>query len=236
MSEQLFDVVFFGIIQTGRDKEVVMQNMATLFKTDVSKLAPYFAGGRKVIKGKVDAETAEKYRAALDNVGLVIKLEACESEDDSGEDDAPAENKSKPSQDQQRTDTTAKDIPGDETPPSGITMAPVGADVLENPTEVVAQKIDDISAISMAETGADIIENPVPVEPQQIGDISSLTMAEVGSDVLENPTRVSPQQIDDISGISMAEVGADIIADPEPEKTVEAPDTSGLSLDEEKPG
>ena len=36
-------------------------------------------GGRKVIKGKVTADTAEKYRAALENVGLVIKLEPADT-------------------------------------------------------------------------------------------------------------------------------------------------------------
>ena len=46
MSEELFDVVFFGILQPGKDKETVMQNMAALFKTDAAKLTPYFAGGR----------------------------------------------------------------------------------------------------------------------------------------------------------------------------------------------
>ena len=45
MSEQLFDVVFFGILQTGKDKDTVMQNMAKIFKTDAAKLAPYFSGG-----------------------------------------------------------------------------------------------------------------------------------------------------------------------------------------------
>ena len=76
MSEPLFDIVFFGILQPGKNKETVMQNMARLFKTDATKLAPYFAGGRKVIKGKINAAAAEKYQAALENVGLVIKLEA----------------------------------------------------------------------------------------------------------------------------------------------------------------
>jgi len=87
MSEQLFDVVFFGILQTGRDKETVMQNMAAMFKTEASKLTPYFTGGRKIIKGNITAETAEKYLAALENVGLVIKIEPCETEPDATEND-----------------------------------------------------------------------------------------------------------------------------------------------------
>jgi len=48
--------------------------------------------------------------------------------------------------------------------------------VLENPPEVVAQEIDDISAISMAEPGADIVENPREKEKAPIPDISELSL------------------------------------------------------------
>ncbi len=212
MSEELFDVVFFGILQAGKDKETVMQNMATLFKTDVSKLAPYFSGGRKVIKGKINAAAAEKYRAALENVGLTIRLEPCE---------APAAAKTEQN-DEAKIDT------------SGLTMADAGSDVIENPVAVPAQKIDDISDISMAEAGADVIENPVEVSAQKIDDISDISMAEAGSDVLDHPPEVVPQKIDDISDISLAEAGADLIENPQAVEKAKIPDTSELSLDDEK--
>ncbi len=92
MSEQLFDVVFFGMLQSGKNKETALENMAAMFKTDTNKLAPYFAGGRKGIKGNVNAETAEKYLLALENVGLVIKVEACAIEQDKTQTDV-ADNK-----------------------------------------------------------------------------------------------------------------------------------------------
>lgn len=215
MSEQLFDVVFFGILQAGKDKETVMQNMAKLFKTDASKLAPYFAGGRKVIKGKINAEAAAKYQVALGNVGLVIKLEPCE---------ASAAESANTSQ------TRSAETPNND---DGITIAPVGADVIANPVEVPPQKIDDISAITMAEAGVDVLEHPVEVVPQKIDDINDITIAEVGADVLEHPEEVIAQKIEDISDISIAEAGADLIADPQPEITADIPDTSELSLDDD---
>lgn len=220
MSEELFDVVFFGILQAGKDKETVMQNMAALFKTDASKLAPYFAGGRKVIKGKVNADTAEKYRAALENVGLTIKIEACE---------AAAENKDSDGTPAAKTETS------DETKidTAGLSVAAVGSNVIENPVEAPAQKIDDISNISMAEAGADVIENPIEVPAQKIDDISDISIAEVGSDVLEHPAEVVPQKIEDISDISLAEAGADLIENPQPAEKAKIPDTSELSLDDE---
>lgn len=220
MSDQLFDVVFFGIIQTGKDKHSVMQNMAKLFKTDAGKLAPYFAGGRKVIKGKINAGTAKKYKAALENVGLVIKIEACgvtPEEKPAAQTPPPAQSKS---------DAANKGN-------AGISMAAVGADIIENPVAVAAQKIGDISNITMAETGADVLENPVVVPAQKIADISAISLAEAGSDVLDQPREVIAQKIDDISGISMADVGADIIANPKAKEKADIPDTSALSLDDE---
>ena len=236
MSEELFDVVFFGILQTGKDKETVMQNMAALFKTEPAKLAPYFAGGRKVIKGKIDATTAEKYQAALENVGLVIKIEPCEeaaAQATQAEATPAQKEQTQPvstaeSQPEQAA-AASPDTPTVDT--GGITVAPVGADVLEHPVEVEPQKIDDISGISMAEVGADVIEHPAEKPVQAIGDISDITMAEVGSDVLDHPTEVIPQKIEDISGITMAEPGADIIENPKPKEKADIPDTSELSLD-----
>lgn len=210
MSEPVFDITFYGIIQPGKDRESVISNMAALFKTTPEKVRPFFAGGRKVIKSGVDELTAEKYRAALDNVGLVIKIEAGETAAQTGADSSPA------------TDT----------PESGaaISVAPVGSDVLENPPVVEPQPIGDISTVTMAEVGADVLENPPEVEPQPIGDISHITMAEVGADVLENPPVVEPQPIDDISHITMAEVGADVIENPKPGQSATPPDIGGLSV------
>jgi len=224
MSKQLFDVVFFGILQTGKNKETVMQNMAALFKTDASKLAPYFAGGRKVIKGKINAAAAEKYKAALENVGLVIKIEPCET---------IQTGQLAKSQDARQT-TTAKPDPGNiATLDTGdMTMAPVGADVLQHPIKVPAQKIEDISDITLAEAESNVIEHPVELAAQQIDDISSISLADAGADVLDQPAKVIPQKIHDISGISMAEPGADLIENPKPKEKAVIPDTSELSLDE----
>ena len=55
-------------------------------------------------------------------------------------------------------------------------MAEVGSNVLENPTEVIAQKIDDLPNVSLAETGADLIENPKPKEKADTPDTSGLSL------------------------------------------------------------
>jgi len=227
MSEELFDVVFFGILQTGKDKETVMQNMAVLFKTDASKLTPYFSGGRKVIKGKINAAAAEKYKAALENVGLTIKIEPCETAAATSKAESKNSGASQAASKSEQSSETKIDI-------SGLTLAAAGSDVIENPVAVPAQKIDNIGDISMAEAGADVIENPVEVPAQKIEDISDISMAEVGIDVLDHPQEVVPQKIDDIPDISLAAAGADLIENPKPVEKAKIPDTSELSLSDEK--
>ena len=224
MSEKLFDVVFFGILQAGKDKETVMQNMAALFKTDASKLTPYFAGGRKVIKGKINATAAEKYKTTLENIGLTIKLEPCEVTPQSEAGTKKPDTSQATSESDQSSETIIDT--------SSLTLAAAGSDVIENPIAVPAQKIDDIGNISMADAGADVIENPVAVPAQEIEDISDLSMAEVGSDVLDHPQEVVPQKIDGISGIRLAEVGSNLIENPKPKEKAPVPDISELSLDE----
>ncbi len=215
MSEPLFNIVFYGIIQPDRDRDTALQNMATLFKTEPAKLAPYFEGGRKVIKAKVGELVAEKYRVALENIGLVIKIENLADEAATAEPQALASSDS--------AETVQIDI-------SGISLAEVGADIIEHPVEAAPQTIEDISDISMAEVGATVIEHPVEVTPQTIEDISDISMAEVGATVIEHPVEVAPQAIEDISDISMAEAGADIVENPKEKEKAPEPDISGLSL------
>jgi len=196
MSEPIFDIAFYGIIQPGMDKEAAIRNMAQLFKTTPEKVRPFFAGGRKVIKSRVNEQTAEKYRTTLEKAGLVIKIEA-----------------------QSLTDIdvsnlSAAPVGADvlENPPvvepqaigdiSDITMAEAGADVLENPPVVEAQPIGDISDITLAEVGANVLENPPVVEAQPIGDISDITMAEAGADIIENPESEEKAPVPDTSDLS----------------------------------
>jgi len=212
MSEPLFDIVTFGITQPGRDRADVAENMARLFKTTPEKLKPYFAGGRKVIKSRVDELTAEKYRVALEKAGLVIVIE-----------DAPE--KAPVQQTAAAKDDTAFDT-------AGITLAEVGADVLTEHVPVEPVPIGDISDISVADVGADVLTEHVPVEPVPIGDISDISVAEVGADVLTEHVPVEPAPIGDISDISVAELGADVLTEHVPVEPAPIGDISDISMAE----
>jgi PIN domain nuclease of toxin-antitoxin system len=201
MSEPIFDITFYGIIQPGMDKEVAINNMAQLFKTTPEKVTPFFAGGRKVVKSRVDEPTANKYRTALEKAGLVIKLEAQSTADIDTSDISAAP----VGADVLENPPVVESQPIDDI--SDITMAEVGADVLENPPVVESQPIDDISDITMAEVGADVLDNPPVVEAQPIGDISGITIAEVGTDMLENPAPEQKAPAPDTSDLSVKDKG-----------------------------
>ena len=184
MSEPVFNIAFYGIIQPEKDREMVIENMASLFKTTPEKIRPYFAGGRKVIKAGLDELAAEKYRVALENVGLVIKIEAADTESNS---DAGQ----------------AESAPNNRAGSSDVVSA---AGASNASPAVEAQQNIDTGDLSMAEVGADVLANPPVVEPQPIGDISGITLAEVGADILDSPVQVKAQAIADFSHITLADV------------------------------
>jgi len=173
MSEPLFNIVFFGIIQTGKDRDIVMENMAKLFHTDIDRIKPYFSGGRKVIKANVDTVTTEKYITVLENAGLVVKQEKVADNTD--------HNHAKASTGSDNTDPVAQQDTATITPPAGVSLSPPGVDIIENPIPVAPQKIADFSSLTMAEAGVDIIEHPQKKRTVPIADFSELKLTEKDS-------------------------------------------------------
>ncbi len=182
MSDAHFNIVFYGIIQSDKNRTLVVENMAKMFKTTPDKIQPYFSGDRKVIKANVDELTAQKYRLALENIGLKIKLEPATADPAI----APQASSRAPV-----VDT------------SGLSMAALGADVLEHPATVTAAVIGDISGISLAQAGANVLEHPVVVAAVPIGDISGISLAEAGANVLEHPPEKKAAPMPDISALAL---------------------------------
>ena len=143
MSEPIFDIAFYGIIQPGMDKEAAINNMAQLFKTTPEKVRPFFAGGRKVIKSKVSEQTAIKYKAALEKAGLAIKIEAqsLADIDVSNLSAAPV------GADVLENPPVVEAQPIDDI--SGITVAEPGADIIENPEPEEKAPLPDTSDMSV---------------------------------------------------------------------------------------
>jgi len=74
MAQPRFLVVFDGRLVEGADPARVKANLAQVFKTEVAKVEPLFAGRRAVIKRGLDETTARKYQAVLARAGAVVEL------------------------------------------------------------------------------------------------------------------------------------------------------------------
>jgi len=74
MSEERYRLICRGEILEGEDIQKVKQNLAALFKVEVSKVEDFFTGGRDTVKTNVDYETALKYQKAFGKAGAVCRI------------------------------------------------------------------------------------------------------------------------------------------------------------------
>jgi hypothetical protein len=228
MSEKRFNIVFKGEISPGADEATVKANVAKLFKANDKVLARLFSGEPIAIKKDVDKAGAMKYRALMKRAGAIsYAQDVSEPLDASSSKPAakaePVSSKPQPSAPQAAKSETQKTSDVD-APEWGV--APAGSIIVEH-EEVEAAEIPDISSMSMAEVGADIVENPEEMEFQEIADLDA-DLAPVGSDMGEE-NEVVPVEIPDLGGLDLAPVGADV-ADPVEHNDPEPPDVSSIGL------
>ena len=76
MSDQLFEVAFYGQISEGANLEEVKARVGKIFNADDAKLAQLFSGNRIVIKKNIDQATAAKYKTALNRAGAECEIGA----------------------------------------------------------------------------------------------------------------------------------------------------------------
>jgi uncharacterized membrane protein/ribosomal protein L32 len=81
MTEQ-YKVVFSGQLQAGYDLQQVKRDFSEKFNIDLGKAEKLLSTSKDVIlKGGLDKKRAEKYKRALEKIGLVVKIEGKPSED-----------------------------------------------------------------------------------------------------------------------------------------------------------
>ncbi len=69
MQEAHFRIVFDGELLPGMSLETVKVNLASLFKTDASKIERLFGGQAAIIKSKLSSDEADRYLGALHRAG-----------------------------------------------------------------------------------------------------------------------------------------------------------------------
>lgn len=74
MTEKTVDVYLLAQPRAGVEPEVVVRNLAGLFKKDVPTIEKLLAKPRTLVKAGVDVATAEKYRRAIQQAGCDCEL------------------------------------------------------------------------------------------------------------------------------------------------------------------
>lgn len=188
MSDELFEIAFSGQIAAGEDPEQVKSRVGAMFKAGEDKLAQLFSGKRIVIKKNIDAQTAEKYRQAMERAGAVCEVvslsPAAPSQSEAvPESPAPAPVTSSPSQRAADHDvppapqTVPLDVKGDDIPDLDVSIAPPGSDLEQIPQEVgPLPEVPD--GISLAPVGTDLGEGAKKEQQQPLPDTSGLTLVD----------------------------------------------------------
>lgn len=191
MSEELYEVAFYGEIVEGAELDQVKAKVAAMFKADAAKLAQLFSGKRVVIKKNIDQATAKKYQSALQNAGaqcevkpLVDAVQAMPNESAApAATPAPAQTAA-PVASSTRVDSNAPAAP--KTDPLGISatdisdlgasILPPGSDMQDGTSSAAAPEVD-LSGLDLAPPGSDLGELKKD-EPVEIPDISNLSIAD----------------------------------------------------------
>lgn len=76
MDDPRFKIVFDGAVMPSTPLETVKENLARLFKSDVSRIEALFSGQLVVLKRGLSADEADKYLSALHGAGANARKEA----------------------------------------------------------------------------------------------------------------------------------------------------------------
>lgn len=166
MSAVLYEIAFQGELVAGADAQQTRQNLMRLFQADEQRIAVLFSGRRMIIKNRLDAATAERYRATLAQAGARVEV-------------APMAETVEPA--------AAPVEPREPTPATTATATPPSAErrsLSVAPRDAVMAAFVDVQApdFGLAPVGADLQDEAAPVAPPRV-DLSHLSLAPVGSDL-----------------------------------------------------
>ncbi len=170
MSEQQFQILVNGTLTEGVQLEHVKQNVATLFKTSVDKVAPMFSGRKLAVKKGLDKQTALKYKAAINNAGLAATVIAMADETTTNITLAATGS---------TIDYTPAAAPAN-IDTSDLVMDAAGATLVEPST--IPEPDIDTHQISIGSVGEDVMQ--YEAIPDADINTDNLSMAEVGEDIM----------------------------------------------------
>lgn len=257
-SDSLFDIVFRGDILPGHQLMEVKQRLGQLFKADANKINALFTGGAVPLKRNLEKSVADKYVRALNQAGAEVQVMAAgaladrssarkaraPAKETSLKQDGPAPSARKmtlaerlAAQEQEAKAreadaATAQALQESQAEGTGLTLAPVGADMLQPQERQVVEPVQiDVSQLDLREPGGNLLDASEQVEVAPVVvDTGGLSLGEVGEDLLDAADKQVEQILElDLSAFDLAEPGADMgqlktQAPPPP------PDTSNIRL------
>ncbi len=201
MDPQRFDIVFRGETAPGVARATVARNLVQVFRTTPETVERLLDGGKHMLKRGLDADTAQKYRAALERAGAIAMLVPAVPEPGAGP-VAPA------------TDA--------------LTLAPAGTEVLAaHERRHSTATAPDTSHIDLAEPGVDL-RPAAPSAPPPPPDTSRLSLAEPGTRLA--PQAPVPPAAPDTSHLTVAPPNTPLGEPARTATPVALPDISALEL------
>ena len=210
----MYQLVFRGECTTGTDLATARASAQALFKATLEQVDRMFSGQPVVIRNKLDAAQAEKYRLVLQKHGMVAYVEAMPGTQPDEPRRAPAPAASATSA---ATGTASAPAPKPSAPgtasvaagtagagSAGKTAGPV-VEPGDRP-RLAGEKVDDIlagSGLSLDPPGVTLVNPERPVAPL-FRNLDSWTIAPAGSELgekRETPPPITP----DISHLSLAD-------------------------------
>ncbi len=185
MAEESYEVVFHGKISSGRDQATVISNMAKLFRSSEDKIARLFSGGEFILKSNLDKLTAQRYQQTLGKAGALCEVRARAPAGSAARAAAPppaaAPRPAAPETGKEKAPAAASTPAGEG---GAFQLDPPGVRILA-PREKPVREVDT-SALSLAPVGADVLEGQVRPEPPPPPSTEGLSLAPVGSNILDD--------------------------------------------------
>lgn len=199
----MYQLVFRGECAPGVDQATAKRQAQALFKASEAQVEKMFAGGRVVIRNRLDSATAEKYQGVLRKNGIICRIEPM-AEDRSAS-AGPAQSKPEQAAPEQRPEQAPAAPPRAAEPQRG--SAPVAAQApAEGRLPVAGEKVDAILAETDLTLGApgERLGESQTVEPPMFEHLDDWSLAPAGS-VLVEEREVIPVSTPDTSHLSLAE-------------------------------
>jgi len=225
MSDNSYELVFYGTLVEGFSESQTKQHVAQLFKTSIDQVERMFTGKRVVIRNKLDNETALKYIQAMKKRGAECQIEVMGAPGVKVDlaqavppQAVPPQTTSSPSSAPQAAATPTQAQTAPQTPVQSFAQSPTknSAEKVPNPV-----KTDNASGLSIAGEKVD-----------EILSHAHFALDPVGIRLTDEKPEVNDEH-HALDNVSLAPVGADL-CDEKPDIPVSLPDVSGLSLEPEK--